>query len=135
MTKATSSRRLRAKPPKVASVNRSGVSRPALWRVMEIHKIIRAGTYPNCSTMAKEIEVTPKTVQRDVSFMRDQLGLPLEYHAIKHGYYYTQEVHEFPMLHLSRNDLVALFLARHALEPVRGTKLERMLAAAEDKGS
>ncbi|WP_395746051.1 helix-turn-helix transcriptional regulator [Prosthecobacter sp.] len=76
--------------------------------------------------MAEEIEVTPKTIQRDISFMRDQLGLPLEYHPIKHGYFYTQEVHEFPMLQLSRNDLAAQFPARHALEPLRGTRLERM---------
>ena len=100
---------------------------------MEIHKIIRAGRYPNCSTLAHEIEVTPKTIQRDVSFMRDQLGLPVDYHPIKHGYYYTQDVHEFPMLHLSRNDLVALFLASHALEPLRGTRLERMLADSFSK--
>lgn len=104
-----------------------------MWRVLEIHKIIRTGTYPNCSTLAKEIEVTPKTIQRDISFMRDQLGLPLEYQALNHGYCYTQEVHEFPMLHLSRNDLVALFLARHALDPLRGTKLERMLADSFSK--
>jgi hypothetical protein len=37
------------------------------------------------------------------------------------------------MLHLSRNDLVALFLARHALEPLRGTRLERMLADSFSK--
>lgn len=104
-----------------------------MWRVLEIHKIIRTGKHPNCSSLAKEIEVTPKTIQRDVSFMKDQLGLPLEYHAIKHAYYYTQEMHEFPMLQLSRNDLVALFLARHALKPVRGTKLERMLAESFSK--
>jgi predicted DNA-binding transcriptional regulator YafY len=65
--------------------------------------------------------------------MRDQLGLPLEYDQLKHGYYYTREVHEFPMLHLSRTDLVALFLARHALEPLRGTRLERMLAESFSK--
>lgn len=112
---------------------RYGASRPAMWRVMEIHKIIRAGRHPNCSTMAKEIEVTPKTIQRDISFMRDQLGLPLEYHPIKHGYYYTQEVSEFPLLQLSRADMVALFLARHALEPLRGTRLERMLAESFSK--
>jgi predicted DNA-binding transcriptional regulator YafY len=99
-----------------------------MWRVLEIHKFVQTGTYPNCSTLAAEIEVTPKTIQRDISFMRDQLGMPLEYHPIKHGYYYTQAVHEFPMLHLSRNDLVALFLARHALEPLRGTRLQKMLA-------
>jgi predicted DNA-binding transcriptional regulator YafY len=39
-----------------------------MWRVLEIHKIIRAGRHPNCSTLAKEIEVTPKTIQRDISF-------------------------------------------------------------------
>lgn len=100
---------------------------------MEIHKILRAGGFPNCSTLARTIEVTPKTIQRDISFMRDQLGLPLEYDSLKHGYYYSQEVHEFPMLHLSRSDLVALFLARHALEPLRGTSLERMLAASFSK--
>ncbi len=104
-----------------------------MWRVLEIHKIVQTGKYPNCSTLATEIEVTPKTIQRDITFMRNQLDLPLEYHAINHGYYYTQPVHEFPMLHLSRNDLVALFLARHALEPVRGTKLERMLAESFSK--
>ncbi len=129
--KPSPARRLRQEVPSTAS--RSGVSRPAMWRVTEIHKIIRAGRFPNCSTLAAEIEVTPKTIQRDISFMRDQLGMPLEYHALKHGYFYTQEVHEFPMLQLSRNDLVALFLARHALEPLRGTRLERMLTESFSK--
>jgi len=100
---------------------------------MEIHKMIRGGRYPNCSTLAREIEVTPKTIQRDVSFMREQLGMPLEYDPIRHGYYYTADVTEFPLLQLSRNDLVALFLARHALEPLRGTRLERMLAESFSK--
>ena len=104
-----------------------------MWRVIEIHKIVRSGRNPNCSTLAREIEVTPKTIQRDVNFMRDQLGLPLEYDPVKNGYYYTKEVHEFPLLHLSRNDLVALFLASHALEPLRGTRLERMLADSFSK--
>jgi proteasome accessory factor B len=99
-----------------------------MWRIMEIHKTVRAHRFPNCSTLAREIEVTTKTIQRDISFMRDQLGLPLEYHQVKHGYFYAGEVHDFPLLHLSRSDLIALFLARHAIEPLRGTRLEKMLA-------
>lgn len=110
------------------SGQREGRSRPAFLRVFEIHKFLLTGSYPNCSTLAREIEVTAKTIQRDLNFMRDQLGLPLEYDELKRGYRYTRPVHEFPLLHLSRNDLVALFLARHALEPLRGTGLERMLA-------
>lgn len=134
MTTAASRRRAAARSkPLDDTSRRTGASRPAMWRVMEIHKIIRAGRFPNCTTLAAEIEVSSKTVQRDISFMRDQLGLPLEYHVTKHGYYYTQEVHEFPMLQLSRNDLVALFLARHALDPLRGTRLERMLSESFSK--
>lgn len=114
-------------------MTRAGKSRPALWRVMEIHKTIRAGRFPNCRTLAREIEVTPKTIQRDISFMRDQLGLPVEFDQLKNGFRYTQAVNEFPMLHLSRNDLVALFLARHALDPLRGTRLERMLSESFSK--
>ena len=133
MSKVSASKKPRVKGIRSVPSLRSGTSRPALWRVMEIHKIVRAGQYPNCATLAREIEVTPKTIQRDVSFMRDQLGLPLEYDMVRHGYHYTQAVNEFPMLHLSRNDLVALFLARHALDPLRGTGLERMLAESFSK--
>ena len=46
-----------------------------MWRVLEIHKFVQTGRHPNCSTLAAEIEVTPKTIQRDITFMRDQLGL------------------------------------------------------------
>jgi proteasome accessory factor B len=133
MSKVSTSRRSRTKDPLPGSVIRKGTSRVAMWRVLEIHKFVQTGRHPNCSTLAAEIEVTPKTIQRDITFMRDQLDLPLEYDQLKHGYYYTRPVHEFPMLHLSRNDLVALFLARHALEPLRGTRLERMLSESFSK--
>ena len=98
---------------------------------MEIHKMVRAGYFPNCTTLAQVIEVTPKTIQRDVSFMREQLGMPLAYHELEHGFYYTREVHEFPLLQLTRHDVVALFLAKQALEPMRGTRLERMLCSLD----
>jgi proteasome accessory factor B len=107
---------------------RQGTSRPAMLRVAEIHRLIRQGRRPNCSTLAREIEVTAKTIQRDISFMRDQLNLPLEYDAVRHGYYYSEEVSDFPSMRLSRHELVALFLARQALEPMRGTKLQKILS-------
>jgi predicted DNA-binding transcriptional regulator YafY len=110
-----------------------GVSRVAHWRMMEIHKVLSEGGYPNCSTLGRTIEKDPKTIQRDINHMRDQLGLPIEYDQQRRGYYYTKPVDEFPMLLLSKNDLVALFLARHALEPLRGTKLESILSDSFQK--
>ncbi|MCB1088456.1 MAG: WYL domain-containing protein [Verrucomicrobiae bacterium] len=59
--------------------------------------------------------------------MQNDLGLPLAYDRSRHGYYYERPVHEFPMLRYSVEDVVALFLARKAVEPLQGTALEATL--------
>jgi hypothetical protein len=49
---------------------------------------IRKGTYPNASALAREFELSVKTAQRDVDFMRDRLNCPLVYDKSRKGYYY-----------------------------------------------
>jgi hypothetical protein len=53
-------------------------SRPPVARMLRIHELIQDGGHPNCFSLAAEFEVSPKTIQRDIDFMRDQLRLPLE---------------------------------------------------------
>lgn len=123
----TTTPRPRLNLQKIRSDSRKGRTRRPLLRIHHIHEAVNARRFPNCKTLAREIEVTAKTIQRDINYMRDEMNLPLEYHEHKHGYFYTHPVTEFPLLHLSRGELIALFLARKALEPLRGTRLERML--------
>jgi len=106
---------------------RAGSSRRPLERIFKIHEKVKRGGFPNCSGLAAEIEVTPKTIQRDISFMRDELGLPLEYDQVRHGYYYTHAVGDFPLLEVTVEDAVALFLARRALRPLENSPLEATL--------
>ena len=42
---------------------------------MRLHERLRAGTFPNYRKLADELEVSTKTIQRDIDFMRDRLGL------------------------------------------------------------
>ena len=104
----------------------SGTRRP-LERVLKIHEMVNRGNYPNCGTIANELEVNRKTIQRDINFMRDELNLPIEYSDSNHGYFYTRPVSEFPFLKTTAEDLVALILARNALDPLRGSPLEATL--------
>ncbi|MAS96859.1 MAG: hypothetical protein CMO55_27020 [Verrucomicrobiales bacterium] len=106
-----------------------GVRRP-LERVLRIHEMISRGNFPNCSTIARELEVNRKTIQRDINFMRDELDLPLEYDETSHGYRYTRPVNEFPFLKTTAEDLVALILARNALNPLKGSALEASLRSS-----
>ncbi len=112
---------------------RVGVSRVAEWRVGRIISIIASGKYPNCRTLAREIEVSPKTIQRDLDHMRNQKNLPLEYDDKRHGYCFSRPVSEFAPMQLSRGELVALFVAQKALEPLRGTRLQKLVAESVNK--
>jgi proteasome accessory factor B len=112
---------------------RVGMTRRPLLRIYQIHAAILSGSYPNCFKLAEEIGVERKTIQRDISFMRDELGLPLVYEDRLHGYYYDRDVSDFPVFQTTTAELAGLFLARTALESVRGTPLSEILSEAFSK--
>src|SRR4051812_49041992 len=102
-------------------------SRPTLERIMRIHEAIREGEYPNAATLAREFEVSSKTIQKDLQFMRDRLDLPLVYDSVRYGYRYDGDVAKFPVFHVTEGELFALLVAEKALQQYRGTDLERPL--------
>src|SRR5438045_1291431 len=100
-------------------------SRPPLARMLRIHQALKSGTYPNAATLAAELEVSTKSVHRDLEFMRDRLRLPLVYNPSRFGYYYTEEVTSFPATQLTEGELLALVVAEKALQQYRGTSFEK----------
>ncbi len=108
-------------------------TRPPIDRMMQIHSELAAGKFPNCSTLAHRIEVSPKTIQRDLEFMRDRMSLPLVWNAQRNGYHYTEEVDAFPTLQISEGELFALLVAEKALQQYRGTPYEKRLVGALKK--
>lgn len=105
-------------------------SRFPMERMMRIHRAIQSGAYPNASTLAAELQVSTKSIHRDLDFMRDRLELPLEYDDSRFGYYYTEEVADFPSLQISEGELFALVVAEKALQQYRGTHFEKPLVSA-----
>jgi proteasome accessory factor B len=108
-------------------------TRPPLERMLRIHQAIQSGSHPNASTLARELEVSTKSIHRDLEFMRDRLELPLEYDGRRYGYYYTEEVSSFPTLQITEGELFALLVAEKALQQYRGTNFEKPLLSAFKK--
>jgi len=100
---------------------------------MRLHEKLRAGAFPNCRKLADELEVSTKTIQRDIDFMRDRLGLPIEYDQLHFGFVYTEPVTSFPSIEVSEGEVIALFVAQKALEQYRGTSFEKPLKTAFEK--
>jgi predicted DNA-binding transcriptional regulator YafY len=108
-------------------------SRPPLQRMMQIHQAIQSGKYPNSAGLARQLEVSTKSIHRDVEFMRDRLQLPLEWSQSHFGYFYREKVNSFPTLQITEGELLALVIAEKALHQYRGTRFEKPLLSAIKK--
>ena len=96
-------------------------TQPQLSRIHALVKRIQKGDFPSQKILAKEWEKNPRTIQRDMDYMRDFLGLPLAYDENKYGYYFTEPVSRFPMVPISERELVSVFVAQKALRLYHGT--------------
>jgi len=105
-------------------------ARLPLERMLRIHQALQAGKFPNASRIAREIEVSTKTIHRDIEFMRDRLNLPIEFDYFHKGFYYTAEVSAFPTMQITEGEIFALVVAEKALQQYRGTSFEKPLLSA-----
>jgi predicted DNA-binding transcriptional regulator YafY len=101
--------------------------------MLRIHQSLSSGKFPNASTLAREIEVSTKSIHRDIEFMRDRLNLPIEFNPARNGYFYTEEVSAFPTMQITEGELFALVVAEKALQQYRGTSFEKPLLSAIKK--
>lgn len=97
---------------------------------MKIHQAIQSEKFPNATTLANQLEVSTKSIHRDLEFMRDRFELPWEFDNSRKGYFYTEKVNAFPTLQITEGELFALLVAEKALQQYRGTTFEKPLVSA-----
>jgi len=94
---------------------------------------VRSKRYPNASKLAKHFEVSIKTAQRDIEFMRDRLNCPLLYDRNRKGYLYEDNTFSLPLIHLSATEVYSLLIARKILQDIRGDYISSELSMVIDK--
>jgi predicted DNA-binding transcriptional regulator YafY len=101
-----------------------------LERIAAFDRAVRAGEYPNAGTIARVFEVSRRTLQRDIEFMKDRLGAPLVFDEKRQGYAYSDPSFRLPTVPMSEGELLALALAERVLRQYRGTPYAPDLARA-----
>ncbi|MGP1457870.1 MAG: helix-turn-helix transcriptional regulator [Treponema sp.] len=94
--------------------------RTAYKRMFEIDKMIRAGKCPSAKKIAEKLEVSKRTIQRDLRYMEMNLGAPIEYSHEKRGYFYCYP--DFALLDFaySESDIAVLTLAWRLMDSLFG---------------
>ncbi|MBE3050167.1 transcriptional regulator [Candidatus Bathyarchaeota archaeon] len=104
------------------------------WRhVLLIDERIRSNRTPNCGQLAAELEVSRRTVLRDIDFLKYDLGAPVEYDPERGGYVYTEPHWSLPNLRITEGELFALMVAEKALEAYAGTPWAEKMRLAFDR--
>ena len=88
-------------------------------RVYKIEMLIRNHGQVSFQRLLDELEVSPATLKRDLEYLRDQLGAPIEYDRFGNGYrfggLYRGQKHELPGLWFSERELYSLLMAHQLL--------------------
>ena len=59
-------------------------------RIQWLHEELTRNTFPNAARLAERFHISRRQAQRDIDFLKKQLGAPLEYDQRIMGYRYTQ---------------------------------------------
>ena len=88
-------------------------------RVYKIEMLIRNRGHVSFQALLDELEVSPATLKRDLDYLKDQLGAPIEYDRFLNGYRFGKEYvgqkHELPGLWFSERELYSLLMAYQLL--------------------
>jgi proteasome accessory factor B len=107
--------------------------RPLWRRLQTIHHEIKEGRFPNASSLARQLSVSTKTVQRDLDYLRDELEAPIEFSRDENGYVYTRSDYVLPFLPVDGKDLFSIGVAAQVLSLFGGTPLARDLKACYER--
>lgn len=101
-------------------------------RIVFIHGIIKAQRYPNVPCIAQSLEVSSRTVERDLEYLRDYLKAPLQYSRFKNGFYYDRDF-DLPPVKLTEGEAVALVLSQHLFSLYKGAPFGKTVQSAIEK--
>lgn len=101
--------------------HRPGDYLSAFARLFKIDEALRAGGRVNHATLAKNLGVSVRTIQRDFDYLRDSLRAPVDYDAKTKSWAYTERTFFLPSLLATADDLLALLLIHQAIEQYAGT--------------
>lgn len=100
------------------------MSKVSIERISKIVRLIRRRGAVSMDTLKSELEVSQASVKRDLEFLRDRLGCPLEWDRSKRGWVVRDDLaeggrFELPGVWFDASEVFALLTMMHLVEDVQ----------------
>lgn len=105
----------------------------AFYRIGQIHqKLCNEETFTT-ETLAAELEVSVRTIKRDIDIMRDSLGVPVEWSPARHSFVLTRPCSTLPLLCMNAREALVLALVAQMHRRLAGAAIGQVFAAMLEK--
>lgn len=96
----------------------------SLRRIYELDRMIRLGKLESPRQAAEKLDVTPRTIERDLEMLRHELGAALVYNKDKGIYSYVGKPFVLPAQWLNEREIAILLIAERALRIYTSTAFD-----------
>ena len=110
-------------------------------RLVKIVSLLRQNVYPNHKTVQKTLRtldiagaynVSQKTIQRDIQYLRDMYAAPIAFDNGKRGYYLTDQTWTFEVPSLDAAEMQAVTIGARLAENIMPEPVSRRIRNAAD---
>lgn len=101
-------------------------------RLLRLEKAIQTLNYPSVEHLMKELEVSRRTVLRDIQNLQNDFYAPIEYDRFHKGYHYTDETYFVRNVLVTEGEVVALASILPLLERYDNTPLKSTITKVYD---
>jgi len=102
-------------------------------RLAYIDAVLREGKFPTARELARPFGCAPRTIERDVTRLKNDFKAPIFFNYEMGGYAYSDPTFRLPAILMTQSELLAIFLAERVLAQYANTPLHQRLASAFGK--
>ncbi|MBM4157436.1 MAG: WYL domain-containing protein [Ignavibacteria bacterium] len=109
------------------------INKTLLKRLSIIDNEITKGCFPNKKKIADLLNVSEKTVQRDIDFMKTEYNAPVAFNFKKKGFYYSDNNFSLNKVTIDKNDFISLAVIEKILEQHKFSPYKKYFEKLYDK--
>jgi len=108
------------------------MKRSLLVRIVRLAEIIQNKPYQNINYLANDLEVSTRTIKRDLEILKSEYDAPIQYDYLRKGYYLSKPWN-FSFPNLTEGEVLTLLLATSVMKQFSGIPLGTSLKSLESK--
>ncbi len=106
--------------------------RSTMVRIWRIYNLIKYSNYPDVRQLADQLEVSLRTIERDIEQLRDQMQAPIVYDRMHRGYYFSEE-YILPPIRFTEGEIVSIIIGQKLLLQMEGLLAGQVFRNLRDK--